>query len=186
MYRENLEALRQRVRELDRALAALPQPATPPRTPFPWKRLRIMASCLAIGLLFLAAGIDRIVDASQQRERVRAHYAAVTRPLHRPTAAPAPALLFARVTSGGAGDCTIAIGGPCHATIACNGGQILYRGSGTCAGDRYVDPADSWLDGTPQCAIDLQQKRALVREIEPHRYWRDHYATRWQVELELQ
>jgi hypothetical protein len=184
MYRDNLEALRQRIRELNHALAELPP--EPPAEPIPWERIKSIVICLGMGLFFLGAGIDRVFEASQMRAQFRAHQAAVSSALYRPAATVAPTQLSARVVAGGVGDCTISLTPPCHATIACNGGKILYRGSGTCAGGRYLDPADSWLDGTPQCAIDLDRKRAMVREIECHRSGRDRFAKRWQVDLELE
>lgn len=179
MYRDNLEALRQRVRDLDRSLAAHPAPLPPTKLPFPWKRLRTMVTWLAAGWLLLVLGFARDVE----NARLLHDYQALQAHMRlRPQAPTALQLLTAHRTSGG--ECLIMLSPPCRASITCSG-TLIYQGSGTCRDGRYVDPADSWLDGTPQCVVDLGRKRVMVRDISCHRRSGDDYPTLWQVDLEL-
>jgi hypothetical protein len=170
MYRDNLEALRQRSHELDRELAALPPP--PPREPTAWKLRASALTWLALGVLGLWVGIERLSQQSRGLDAQRAQEAAMRAVLARATAPAEPSSSEAHTTSGRA--CSIIVKPPCRAEIVCEGG-VLYQGAGTCSDGRYVDPADSWLDGTPICVIDFGRKRAMVRDVRCHRRFRDDF-----------
>jgi hypothetical protein len=179
MYRDNLEALRQRSHELDRELAALPPPER-------FSRLAWAAAVawLAIGLLALVPSAARLARASRELKTFRAHEAAVHDALAQP--AGTDELAWSVAHTGDGRTCAIRLTRPCNAHIVCNDGEVLYQGAGTCGDGRYVDPADSWLDGTPICVIDFARKRALVRDVKCHRdSHEDFYDDKWRVDLEL-
>jgi hypothetical protein len=184
MYRDNLEALRQRSGELDRALAELPP--RPTTAQFPAWYGKAMALSALFGAIFLIAGLDDLAGAKRMTVAHQAQQAAM-----RQIAAPSPApeqWVAASIVSGrnAGARCAVLVSAPCRANIVCDG-IILYHGAGTCAGDRYLDPADSMLDDTPQCVIDFARKRAVVRELECHRrFHSDHYQPAWESVLELQ
>jgi hypothetical protein len=157
MYRDELEALREQLGDLDRRLARARacRPPPPPRI-VPWKRL-IIALAGALVLAEGAAGHRRAA------ERAEAHAALVAQMSRTVLARDLDGL---RTWTGSSfrDRCTINLRPPCRAQIIC-GSRQLYDGTGACGPDGFVDRGDSWLDGTPQCHIDLPRKRAVVRNV---------------------
>jgi hypothetical protein len=186
MYRDNLEALRQRSRELDRALMKLPSRPRPVRRLPEW-RFKVIGFSLLVGGLVLALGLSSVGDAARMRASHQAQLAQMRRALTTPEPA-TETWAAARVVSGrnAGAHCAVMVSPPCRANIICDG-IVMYHGAGTCPEGRYLDPADSMLDDTPQCAIDFAGKKAVVREIACHRRFHGtHYEQSWQAELELQ
>lgn len=184
-YRDSLDALRARLAGIERAIAEkrAAEPRTAPSSEKRhWRRLSFFASTVALAVL----GVSLYHLQAEYRELLR-YQARVNQPA--PLAAPAKprrwrAHVFtsdvAHLADGA--ECSVAIDAPCTATVSC--GTFGYRGRGTCSGDGgFVDRADSDLDGSPECEIDVRAGRVLLRELAPDAM--SGHGRRWFADLEL-